>query len=237
MRALFSYGNPDGFPRDQMIDYNDVDRVRREWFVDGSPLAALTRLGVNLRGPANSAAAVFLAEMAAARARNLRVAIHAGQGPRPISAVDLARQGLLDPSVLLVHFLRAGAADRAAMLAMGTSLSLSMHSELRLGVAGDVRAQLLHMLNDGVNVCLSLDANSLAPVNMFEALLMAWSLGIPWQGDETAALKPVSFRQALQMATINGAQALGLARPQHHRRQARRCAAGPSRRSEHGAGR
>ena len=66
------------------------------------------------------------------------------------------------------------------------------------------------MLNDGVNVCLSLDANSLAPVNMFEALRLAWSLGIPWQGDETAALKPVSFRQALQMATINGAHALGL---------------------------
>jgi cytosine/adenosine deaminase-related metal-dependent hydrolase len=86
-----------------------------------------------------------------------------------------------------------------------------VHSELRLGEAGDPRAALLKMLSAGVNVSLSVDATSLAPVNLFEAMNVAWNMGIPWYGSDTADLKPVSLHDCIELTTMNGARALGIA--------------------------
>jgi cytosine/adenosine deaminase-related metal-dependent hydrolase len=66
------------------------------------------------------------------------------------------------------------------------------------------------MLAAGVCVTLSIDAASLAPVNLFEAMNVAWNLGIPWQGTDTKDLEPLGFRRCIELATINGARALGL---------------------------
>jgi 5-methylthioadenosine/S-adenosylhomocysteine deaminase len=37
-----------------------------------------------------------------------------------------------------------------------------------------------------------------------------WNMGIPWKGTPSETLPPVGFREVLEMATINGAKALGL---------------------------
>jgi cytosine/adenosine deaminase-related metal-dependent hydrolase len=66
------------------------------------------------------------------------------------------------------------------------------------------------MLDAGVTVSLSIDATSIAPVNLFEAMHVAWNLGIPWLDSDTADLPARTFQRCLEMATINGAQALGL---------------------------
>jgi 5-methylthioadenosine/S-adenosylhomocysteine deaminase len=208
LRARYSYGHRDGMSRDQMMDFADIDRVRAQWFGADSPFAGRVALGAALRGP--GASSTFEAELTAARTRGLPVALHAGQGANPISAVDLHERGLLDRNMLLIHFLRATAADRQSMVAAGASLSLSMHSELRLGVAGDVRDQLLRMLAAGVNVAFSIDANSLAPIDMFEAMRLAWSIGIPWQDTSSAQYAPLTFKQVMAIATLNGARALGM---------------------------
>jgi 5-methylthioadenosine/S-adenosylhomocysteine deaminase len=39
---------------------------------------------------------------------------------------------------------------------------------------------------------------------------VAWNMGIPWQETDTKDLEPLSFRRCIEMATINGARALGL---------------------------
>jgi 5-methylthioadenosine/S-adenosylhomocysteine deaminase len=39
---------------------------------------------------------------------------------------------------------------------------------------------------------------------------VAWNMGIPWEGTDTAALAALTFTEVLAMATINGARALGL---------------------------
>ena len=67
------------------------------------------------------------------------------------------------------------------------------------------------MLDAGVTVTLSIDATSIAPVNLFEAMNVAWNLGIPWLGSDTEGLTALTFRRCLEMATIDGARALGLA--------------------------
>jgi cytosine/adenosine deaminase-related metal-dependent hydrolase len=168
-------------------------------------------LGVNLRGPDLGELGVFDQEMAAARQRGLPVAIHTVQGgTTAVSAPALEAKGYLGPSLLICHFLAATDADRQAMARTGTPLSFAVHSELRLGEAGDPRAALLRMLAAGVRVSLSIDAASLAPVNLFEAMNVAWNMGIPWQDSDTKDLDALTFRRCIEMATIDGARALGL---------------------------
>ncbi len=210
VRARFSYGHRDGQPGVQLIDFADIDRVRSTWFGAQSPFEGLVHLGVNLRGPGNMP--TFTAEMAAARERGLPVSVHSGQGPTSaVSAAALEQLGYLGPDFLLCHNLPATAADRAAMVRTGTPLSLAPHSEMRLGTAGGFHGQLLHSANDGVLISLSFDASSLAPINMFESMNVTWNIGIPWIGSDTATLPPVLLTDVIKMATLNGAQALGLA--------------------------
>jgi 5-methylthioadenosine/S-adenosylhomocysteine deaminase len=211
VRARYSYGHRDLLPEDEPLDFTDVDRVAGQWFGPGSPFEGLVHLGVNLRGPDLGEMAVFDREMAEATARGLPVAIHTVQGATTaVRAPELEAKGYLGPDFLLCHFLAATEDDRRAMARTGTPLSFAVHSELRLGEAGDARAALLRMLAAGVCVSLSIDAASIAPVNLFEAMSVAWNLAIPWQGTDTKDLAPLGFRRCLELATINGARALGL---------------------------
>jgi 5-methylthioadenosine/S-adenosylhomocysteine deaminase len=211
LRARYAYGHRDMLPVDEPLSFADIDRVAKEWFGSGSPFEGTVHLGVNLRGPDLGDMAVFHEEMAEARLRSLPVAIHTMQGgSTKVRATELAEHGYLGPDFLICHFIVATAEDRAAMAASGTPWSYSVHSELRLADAGDPRAALLNMRSAGVTVSLSIDATSLHPVNLFEAMNVAWNMGIPWEGTATAELPALTFHEVLEMATINGARALGL---------------------------
>jgi 5-methylthioadenosine/S-adenosylhomocysteine deaminase len=91
-----------------------------------------------------------------------------------------------------------------------TPLSFATHSEFRLGRAGDPRVALLRMRRAGVVISLSFDASSIAPPNMFETMRFTWNMGIPWRGTPTENLPEVTFREVIEMATLNGAKALGI---------------------------
>jgi len=131
-------------------------------------------------------------------------------GSTKVDATELEKAGYLGPDFLICHYLAARDADREAMARTATPLSYTVHSELRLGEAGDPREALLRFRDAGVTVSLSIDATSIAPVNLFEAMSVAWNMGIPWEGTPTAGMDPVTFRQCIEMATINGARTLGL---------------------------
>jgi cytosine/adenosine deaminase-related metal-dependent hydrolase len=149
--------------------------------------------------------------MAEARRRGLPVAIHTYQNRDPlVDATVLEQRGYLGPDLLIAHFIGATQADREAMARTGTPLSYAVHSELRLADAGDPRAALLRFLAAGVRVSFSIDASSLAPIDLFQAMDVAWNMGIPWEGTETADLPALTFRRVLEMATIEGARSLGL---------------------------
>ena len=62
----------------------------------------------------------------------------------------------------------------------------------------------------GVLVTLSSDATSIAPPNMFELMRFAWNMCIPWKRTDTENMPPLGFAEVIEMATINGAKALGL---------------------------
>ncbi len=46
---------------------------------------------------------------------------------------------------------------------------------------------------------------------MFENMRLTWNMGVPWKDTDTQEIPPVGFHEAIQMATINGARALGIA--------------------------
>lgn len=214
LRGRYSYGYIDPMPADRTMPLDDLRRVQREWF-DG---AAKTRhggrvsLGVALRGDQGSTRAVFRAELDAARELGLPKVMHIGQSQRfRVKVAELIRMGYIDQQTLLVHGLAVTAEDRAAIAGQGLSLSYSPQSELRLQADGDFRTQLLQSLASRINVCLSIDATSLGTVSMFDAMQTVWNLGVPWNGTETEKLARVDFTQCLEMATTNGARALGLA--------------------------
>jgi cytosine/adenosine deaminase-related metal-dependent hydrolase len=45
---------------------------------------------------------------------------------------------------------------------------------------------------------------------MFENMRFAWNMSIPWKETDTENVPPLSFSEVIEMATINGARALGL---------------------------
>jgi cytosine/adenosine deaminase-related metal-dependent hydrolase len=45
---------------------------------------------------------------------------------------------------------------------------------------------------------------------MFELMRFAWNMCIPWKQTDTEIMTPLSFVEVIEMATINGAKALGL---------------------------
>ncbi len=93
----------------------------------------------------------------------------------------------------------------------GTSLSSSIRSELRDAASGGFRSQLFRMRAAGVNACLSaVDGNMYGPSSMFDAMATLWSIGVPWRGTDSEDMAPVSHRDCLEMAIVNGAKALGL---------------------------
>src|ERR1051325_8730077 len=91
-----------------------------------------------------------------------------------------------------------------------TPLSFSTLSEMRLSRTGDPRDCLLRMRNAGVLISLSFDATSIAPLNMFETMRVTWNLGMPWKGKPSENLPEMTFQEDIEMATINGAKALGI---------------------------
>ena len=212
LRARYAYGHPDRLAPDVVNTFNDLDRVQQEWFSDASRIDNLVHLGVNLRGMIQSDARVFHEEMQIMLRRGLPVAIHASQSkPNSDDAADYEKRGYLGPKFLFCHYLAATDSDRAAMARTSTSLSFSTHSEFRLGEHGDARRALMKARAAGVSVTLSSDATSIAPPNMFENMRFTWNMGIPWKESDTETITPVSFYEAIEMATINGARALGLA--------------------------
>lgn len=158
-----------------------------------------------------SDARVFHEEMQQMLRRGLAVSIHASQTrPNSDDAADYERRGYLGPKFLFCHYIAATDSDREAMARTNTPLSFATHSEFRLGLHGDARTALMKARAAGVSVSLSSDASSIAPPNMFENMRFTWNMCIPWKETDTEDLPPLGFCEAIEMATINGARALGL---------------------------
>jgi 5-methylthioadenosine/S-adenosylhomocysteine deaminase len=202
-RGCFSYGVAELQPRDKEIDFADIARIKRS-------LAAglgegLISLGTFLRSPVETSDDLFRSEYRQARALDILVALDGPQQQTGSPAIrKLNELGCLGPKMLLVHSPDTEKSDRQLLAANGVSVSSSPFTEMA-GLA--VGTAAIDMTNDGVNVSLSIDTTgSPNDSNLFTVARLVMNLG------RLAAKSPVGFnyKTALQMATVNGARALGI---------------------------
>ena len=124
-------------------------------------------------------------------------------GVRPLER--LHRLGLLGPGFIGVHGVHLDAADIALLAASGCHMAHCPTSNLKL--ASGI-APLAELSRAGVNVGLGTDgAASNNRLDLFGEMRLAALLAKGSSGDAAA----IPAREALRMATLNGATALGLA--------------------------
>ena len=88
--------------------------------------------------------------------------------------------------------------------------AFATHSEFRLGEHGDPRVALLKARAAGVTVTLSSDATLDRAAQHVREHAVHLEHDHSVEGTETEELPPLGFREVIEMATINGARALGL---------------------------
>jgi len=127
----------------------------------------------------------------------------ARHGVRPLER--LGRLGLVNPGLIAVHAVHLEPAEIAALSRSGASVVHCPSSNLKLGSG---IAPLRELLAAGVNVALGTDgAASNNRLDLWAEMRLAALLAKGVSGDATA----VPAWQALEMATLGGARALGLA--------------------------
>ena len=126
LRARYAYGHIDQMPRNQALDFTDIDRVKRDYFGSGAAFEGLVTFGVNLRGVSQSDEATYHRDMQAAMERDLPVAIHASQAPpNVVDTEDYERRGWLGPKLLICHYIPARDIDAEILARTRTPLSFA----------------------------------------------------------------------------------------------------------------
>ncbi|MFF4212379.1 amidohydrolase [Streptomyces sp. NPDC001796] len=127
--------------------------------------------------------------------------VEARYGRRPVELLDSL--GVLGPDVLLAHAVDLTGPEISALARTGTAVAHCPVSNLKLGCG---IAPVQRLLDAGVTVGLGTDgAVSSNTLDVFDAMRQA-ALVHKASGDPTA----VGAEQAVRMATIEGARALGL---------------------------
>lgn len=126
----------------------------------------------------------------------------AASGRRPLQR--LAELGLISPRMVCVHATQLNDEERATLSACGASVVHCPESNLKLASGF---CEVAKLQKAGVNVALGTDgAASNNDLDMFSEMRTAALLAKAVSGDASA----LPAAQALQMATLNGARALGL---------------------------
>ena len=171
-------------------------------------LPKLVRLGAALRGPQMSSLATSRAEFEAARKLGLPISVHMtgnAEASEKFKVIQtLAADGFLRPDVQVIHAVHATPQDIETLVRTRAHVSVSPYAES----AGMGVAPVNALLKAGVLVSLSID-NTALPASVDPFGLMRLLVSLLQARDGIGS--PFGARQALQMATIDGARALGLA--------------------------
>jgi cytosine/adenosine deaminase-related metal-dependent hydrolase len=206
-RARFAYGYSRKTPPDATLPLADVARVHKQWFSDAKNY--LLTLGVAARGPETNSIEICRQEWAFARERGLPITTHMGTSMERVKKRQgiqaLAKAGLLGPDVVLIHVTNHSAEDLKLLADTKTPVSMSPYTELRTGFGIPPVGAFLRA---GVPVSLSVDTTILSGnADMFAIMKAIENIENGLQTSEFG----ISTQQVLEMATIDGARALGLA--------------------------
>lgn len=215
IRAVYGYGNANDewmpVSRKQ-TNFADVERVRRTQLAGDD---GLMTMAFAARGPQFTNLDITEDEFRRARALGLRLTVHVGDGlwgmNEPI--VQLASRGLLGADVTYVHCNTLSDADLRLIGDSGGTASLSPEVELQMGHGFPATLKLLEV---GVRPSLSIDIVTSIGGDMFGAMraLLTGTRAVVngealRQGRIVDPL-PLTTREVLEFATLQGARACGL---------------------------
>jgi 5-methylthioadenosine/S-adenosylhomocysteine deaminase len=211
LRCRWSYGPYRGMPPEKRIDLAGLERFHREWSKHSN--GGLITLGFMWGGPPVGAAAesrelreAARKEFETARRLGIPMCVHWAcreNGP-PGELRMLAEGNYLGKDVLLIHMLGASREEMQMVAAAGSPVSVSPGAELRIGYG---LTKACEFLEAGVLVTVSVDTLPLAGnANLFAVLKLLRNAENAKAFDEFK----LTARRALEMATIDGARALGL---------------------------
>ena len=205
-RALFGYGYFGIGMQNQIVNVDDLKRVDERW-IKGSE--GLLTLGICSRGPENNSIDLCRVEWEAARKLGLRISTHVGTSMARVKERQAIKQlqqaGFLGPDVILVHDTNMVDNDTEILAKTGTHVSLSPFTEMRTGFGIPPVGELIKA---GVPLSLSIDTSVLAGnCDMFAVMKAILNVA----NGEAQSEFAMPARRALEMATMGGARALGIA--------------------------
>jgi 5-methylthioadenosine/S-adenosylhomocysteine deaminase len=210
LRAVFAYGFPQlgglawwqskahGFPE-------DIRRLRKRYFSSADQLLTLALAATGGFGDL----AIAEREWAAARSVGAKVTLHAGE---PGQLAALAETVGLEAGTNYVHCSRYADDDWKMIADSGGSVSISPSTEMLMNIGAP---KIQEAFDHGISPALGVDAETNVPTSMFAQLHMALAAqralsSNPTAGSEAGRARFMTARRAIELATIEGARALGL---------------------------
>lgn len=218
IRAVFGHGWPLTEPQSWMDNSSrghppDIARLRKDVLPDDDGMITLAMAG---RGPEMADDATWQADLALARDLGIRSTIHmgaAGRGPRFHAIARMNKKGALGPDLTFVHCNTSGDDEIRMMADNGVTASLGVQIEQLTLAYGDLPVD--RMLDAGIRPSLSSDTETKGAGDMFTQmrLVSAAYRAFLTNGHSKARNAPemLTTRDVLEMATIVGAQANGMA--------------------------
>lgn len=221
-RAVFLHGSPKPDPKPGQKHFSEVpmprseiERLRQGRFAgDGG----LLTFGLAILGPYYSIWDVTRADVRLAREFDLIASMHVGGGVSmtPDGFARLLRENLVGEKFNVVHGNDMSHQDIRGIADQGGRFTVTAEIELQMGY-GDPLTGILHAL--GSPVSIGSDVEPAARGDMFSAMRVTLqhernrrTMEILGQNGSRPEAMPLSCRQALEWATINGAKMLGLDR-------------------------
>jgi cytosine/adenosine deaminase-related metal-dependent hydrolase len=215
MRAVFGYGNANAewFPPNELpTNYADIRRVRKRHFPSDD---GLVTMALAARGPQFTTLDITEQDFHTARDLGIRITVHVGDGLWGMSKplVQMNERGLLKDDTTYVHCNTIGDDEFELMGDTGGTASIAPELEMQMGHG---LPPALRMLAAGVRPTISSDVVTTVPADMFgamRALLAGTRLMVHMKALEEKRMVeplPLSSREVLSFATLDGAKAAGL---------------------------
>ena len=192
-RSIFCYGA--GWGTTAPVG-DEIRRVRSGLSDDG-----LVTMAWGLRGPELTDLDTVAAELALASELGLRTSVHIQPGGRSRPIADLHEHGLLCGSTTFVHVNGVGDDELRMLADAGASVSVSPGVELTMGIGWPMTGRLLAA---GIRPSLSTDDAPSASGDPFATMRSA-------QVTQRGLDGSLDARDVLELATVHGAAACGLA--------------------------
>jgi 5-methylthioadenosine/S-adenosylhomocysteine deaminase len=219
IRAQYAYGSANTSLADYWFESSiampsdDVERIRTTYIPTDD---GLITMALATRGPGFCKPEVVKTEWELAKRLGIPVTVHVAMG-RLAGRFGMVKQlsdaGLLQPRTTYIHSCYLSDEEWKLVKNSGGTISIAAQVELQMGHGSPPIHQ---SLEHGLRPSLSIDVVTTVPGDMFTQMRAVFGaerltvLNACWIEDVDAPADMITARQALEMATVNGAHVVGV---------------------------